>query len=113
MSQFAEPSSTQCPSTTISFEWSNGGGVSQMRQPRLSTCHHIARDAQCTNGRLFLPGKMMSTRTPRNAARFNAVISAGSGRKYGVTNLHGRLRLGQRRQQRPGAVFQNRRPDRR
>ena len=64
-------------------------------QPRSSTCHHIARDAQCTNGRLFLAGKMMSTRTPRSAARFSAETSAGVRQEIRRENLHGRLRLGQ------------------
>ncbi len=36
-------------------------------------------------GQIAFPGKTMSTCTPRSAARFKAVMSAGSGRKYGVT----------------------------
>src|ERR1017187_5129417 len=83
-SQLAEPNETQWPSTIISLEWSNGGGVSQTWQPRSSTCHHIARDAQCMGGRLLFVGRMMSTRTPRSEARLSAVTSALSGRKYGV-----------------------------
>ena len=38
---------------------------------------------------IVLPcGNTMSTRTPRIAARFNPVISAVSGKKYGVRILH-------------------------
>src|SRR5215467_11584403 len=48
------------------FVWSNGGGVSQMRHPCSSSCHHIAREAHCTKNRLFLEGRTMSTSTPRS-----------------------------------------------
>ena len=54
----------------MSFEWSNGGGVSQMWQPRWSNCHHIARDAQCTKGRLFLLKAIQSV-----AARVSRLFS--------------------------------------
>ena len=43
--------------------------------------YHIERDAQWTYGKLFFSGKMMSTRTPRMAARFSAVTSPLSGKK--------------------------------
>jgi hypothetical protein len=76
-----EPIIDQDLSTIISLEWSNGGFVSQTRQPRWSICQSWAIEAHCTSLRLFFSGRKMLTTTPRIAATLRAVISGCSGRK--------------------------------